>query len=164
MLTGVKKAGGTLLHSGCSRHAGPFRVLQSRPRAGHQVNEASGSAARRAWTGAARAPCMLALVLGVTACAQHEIRRIPRQHPTFSGATPVARSQREAEMNREWQNRPLAELIAARGRPGMIMNIPGGGMPPSFAVVYGADPGSGCIDAFAISSIGDPVVRIYHCR
>jgi hypothetical protein len=128
------------------------------------VNEASGSAARHVWTGAARAASMLALVLVVTACAQHEVHRIPRQHPTFSTATPVARSQRETEMNREWQNKPLAELIAARGRPPMIMNIPGGGMPPSFAVVYGSDPGSGCIDAFAISSIGEPVVRIYHCR
>lgn len=119
------------------------------------------AALRRA---AARPGWALALVLGVTGCASDEVKRIPRQHPTFSAANGVARSVREAEMNRQWQNRPLAELMGELGRPKMILNIPGGGMPPSFAVVYGPDPDSGCVDAFAISSRGEPLVRIYHCR
>jgi hypothetical protein len=107
---------------------------------------------------------MLAVALGVTACAEGEIRYVPRHHPTVSTASVAARYEREAEMSRQWQNRPLAELLVELGRPKMIMNIPGGGMPPSFAVVYGLHEGSGCIDAFAVSSRGDPVVRIYHCR
>lgn len=112
-----------------------------------------------------RAACGLAVMFGLAACATDEVHRIPRQsHPTFSGASHFARSEREADMNRQWQNKPLAELLEAYGRPRMVMNIPGGGMPPSFAVVYGPDPASGCIDAFAVSSRGDPVVRIYHCR
>jgi hypothetical protein len=107
----------------------------------------------------------LALVLGLGACADTSVRRIPRgqPHPTFSSATALTRSAREAEMNSQWQNKPLADLVAAYGKPRMVMKIPGGGMPPSFAVVYGHDPDSGCIDAFAVST-GEPVVRIYHCR
>ncbi|MEJ8835806.1 hypothetical protein [Ramlibacter sp. AN1133] len=116
-------------------------------------------------TAAVRGAWGLAVVLGLGACAEGEIHRIPRpSHPTFSGAGTLARAERESEMNRQWQNKPLAELLDAYGRPRMVMNIPGGGMPPSFAVVYGTDPGSGCIDAFAVSSRGNPVVRIYHCR
>jgi hypothetical protein len=111
-----------------------------------------------------RGACALAMVLGVGACADAEVRRIPRQHPFFSSASNFARHERESEMNRQWQNKPLAELLETYGKPKMVMNIPGGGMPPSFAVVYGQDPGSGCIDAFAVSSRGDPVIRIYHCR
>ncbi|HET8748221.1 MAG TPA: hypothetical protein VFM98_21680 [Ramlibacter sp.] len=104
-------------------------------------------------------------MLGLAACAHDEIHRIPREsHVSSTSASPLARSEREADMNRQWQNRTLAELLEAYGRPKMVMNIPGGGMPPSFAVVYGPDPASGCIDAFAVSSRGEPVVRIYPCR
>ena len=115
---------------------------------------------------AARGAWGLAVVLGLSACAGNEVRRIPRQssHPQFSPASAAARYDREAEMNRQWQNRPVADLLVALGRPKMVMNIPGGGMPPSYAVVYGQDPASGCIDAFAVSSTSEPVVRIYHCR
>jgi hypothetical protein len=114
---------------------------------------------------AARGAWALAPLLALAACAASEVHRIPRTgHPTFSGASTMARADRESEMNRQWQNKPLAALVEAYGRPRMVMNIPGGGMPPSFAVVYGPDPDSGCIDAFAVSSSGEPVVRIYHCR
>jgi len=125
------------------------------------------SAGRRApGQAAVRGTWALALALGLSACADGQIRRIPReqQHPTFSGATSVARANREGQMNREWQDKPLSDLLSAYGRPKMVMNIPGGGMPPSFAVVYGHDPDSGCIDAFAVSSTSAPVIRIYHCR
>ena len=114
------------------------------------------AAARAAWT--------LAVAAGVSGCADGTIRRIPREHPTFSPASTGSRHQRESDMNRQWQNRPLSDLVATYGEPRMVMNIPGGGTPPSFAVVYGPDPASGCIDAFAVSSRGAPVIRIYHCR
>ncbi|GAB3650283.1 hypothetical protein [Ramlibacter alkalitolerans] len=114
---------------------------------------------------AVRAAAALTLLLALAACAQGEIHRIPRQpHPTFSHVSNLPRSQREAEMNRQWQNQPLAALMDAYGRPKLVINIPGGGMPPSFAVVYGTDPTTGCIDAFAVSAGSQPVVRIYHCR
>ncbi|GAB3776986.1 hypothetical protein GCM10028796_55490 [Ramlibacter monticola] len=114
---------------------------------------------------AARGTWSLALLLCLGGCADVDVRRIPlEQHPNFGGASTAARAERETQMNRDWQNRPLTELLAAYGKPQMVMNIPGGGMPPSFAVVYGTDPDSGCIDAFAVSSKGEPVVRIYHCR
>ena len=107
----------------------------------------------------------LALGLGVAGCAESEFRRVPRpQHPVFSSAEYAARHHREAEMNRQWQNRPLAELLEAYGKPTLVMHIPGGGMPPSFAVVYEIEDPSGCIDAFAVHSQGEPTIRIYHCR
>lgn len=130
------------------------------------MEEISVSAARRSpGHFAARGAWGLAVVLGLSACAGGEIRRIPRQtHPTTSAASPSHRLDREAEMNRQWQNKPLAQLLDAYGRPRMVMHIPGGGMPPSYAVVYGPDAASGCIDAFAVSSTSEPTIRIYHCR
>ena len=114
---------------------------------------------------AARGAWGLAVVLGLSACAGSDVHRIPRQpHPEFSSASAAVRDQREAEMNRQWQNKPVADLLGTLGRPKMVMKIPGGGMPPSYAVVYGRDPDTGCIDAFAVSNTGDPVVRVYHCR
>ena len=74
------------------------------------------------------------------------------------------RLQRETTMNSRWQNRPLSELLATLGQPLLIMNIPGGGSPPGFVVVYGIDPVTGCIDAFALVYCSDPTVRIYYCR
>jgi len=112
----------------------------------------------------ARGTWGLALVLGLGACAEGEYRRIPREHPDFTSASKAARVERESQMNREWQNRSLTELMDSKGKPKMVMAIPGGGNPPSFAVVYDRDPDSGCIDAFAVSSRGEPVIRIYHCR
>src|SRR4051812_20745779 len=112
---------------------------------------------------AARTGSLLVLALLVGACADGEVTRIPREHANLGIGDPAARRQREADMNREWQNRPLADLIRVLGRPRMVMNIPGGGMPPGYAVVYGPDPDTGCIDAFAIAERGNPVVRAYHC-
>jgi hypothetical protein len=78
----------------------------------------------------------------------------------------AARYQRELDMNRRWQNRPLSDLVATSGKPQLTMNIPGGGNPPGFVVVYGLDDRSGCIDAFAINAAvtREPTVRIYYCR
>jgi hypothetical protein len=74
------------------------------------------------------------------------------------------RLQREMAMNIRWQNRPLSELVATLGQPVLILTIPGGGNPPGFAVVYGIDPVSGCIDAFALVYGSDPTIRVYYCR
>ena len=71
---------------------------------------------------------------------------------------------RESLMNEQWVNHRYSELVAAMGTPNMIMNIPGGGQPPGFAVVYGRDPKTGCIDAFAMMYAKDPIIRQYHCR
>jgi len=71
---------------------------------------------------------------------------------------------REHTMNERWANHRYSELVAAMGTPSMIMNIPGGGQPPGFAVVFGRDPASGCIDAFAMMYAKDPIIRQYHCR
>lgn len=107
----------------------------------------------------------LALVLGLGACAGGDTLRTPRQPlSSLEPAVAAARQEREAEMNRQWQNKPVADLLVAYGRPRLVMKIPGGGNPPAYAVVYGLDPASGCIDAFAIHSTGDPVIRIYYCR
>lgn len=120
---------------------------------------------RTAWQSGVHGAWGLAVVLGLSACAGGEARRISREsHPAVSSAVHVARQERETDMNRQWQNKSLAELTDALGRPKMVLAIPGGGMPPSYVVVYGPDPSSGCIDAFAVNLGGDPVVRIYHCR
>ncbi|HEX6364135.1 MAG TPA: hypothetical protein VFZ93_14355 [Albitalea sp.] len=78
--------------------------------------------------------------------------------------TPSQNMRREAVMNEQWQNHRYSELVAALGTPTMVMNIPGGGNPPGFAVVFGRDPATGCIDAFAMMYGTDPIVRTYYCR
>jgi hypothetical protein len=71
---------------------------------------------------------------------------------------------RERAMNERWRMRHYSDLLQTLGTPKRVMAIPGGGNPPSFAVVYGLDPATGCIDAFAVTSGENPVVRDYHCR
>jgi hypothetical protein len=102
-----------------------------------------------------------ALLLFGAGCA--EVARDTRSDPSPAGAMAM-RQQREAEMNREWQNRPLAQLVAVLGKPRLTMGIPGGGNPPGFVVVYGEDGASGCIDAFAMNVGREPTVRLYYCR
>jgi hypothetical protein len=107
----------------------------------------------------------LVLVLALVGCAATEAPRVPPPpHPAFGTATAAMRAEREADMNRQWQNKRLDELVDAYGRPKLVMSIPGGGVVPSFAVVYGTDPNSGCIDAFAVLAVGTPLVRDYYCR
>ncbi|HEY0825450.1 MAG TPA: hypothetical protein VGD76_16805, partial [Ramlibacter sp.] len=76
----------------------------------------------------------------------------------------LARAEREATMNSRWRNRPLSELVRTLGKPMLTMDIPGGGTPPGFVVVYRPDAATGCIDAFAVTLGRDPVVRLYQCR
>lgn len=104
----------------------------------------------------------LALALQAAGCA--DLQRIPREPARPTTFNPVGRDQREADMNRRWQDRPLTELVAALGKPQLTMNIPGGGNPPGFAVVYGQDMVTGCIDAFAVNGAREPTIRIYYCR
>lgn len=86
------------------------------------------------------------------------------QHPQIGAWSMEARLGRERAMNTEWQNHTLAELLAAKGRPMLVLQIPGGGNPPGFVVVFGVDAASGCVDSFAVSHEPEARVRIYHCR
>ena len=104
--------------------------------------------------------CVLALVLSGAGCAN--VERASREEPQRAGAG--MREQREVEMNRRWQNQPLTRLVATLGQPKLTMNIPGGGNPPGFVVVYDEDGSTGCIDAFAVNSSREPTVRLYYCR
>ena len=125
------------------------------------VNEAAPcpwTSVRRAWA------CAIAFTLAAGGCA--DVERASRDHPHDAGLGTGARYQRELDMNRQWQNRPLSDLVGSAGKPKLTMNIPGGGNPPGFVVVYGLDDRTGCIDAFAINAAvtREPTVRIYYCR
>ena len=113
---------------------------------------------------ASRVACAIAFALAAGGCA--DLERTARSSPHEANLGTAARYQREIDMNRQWQNRPLSELVASAGKPKLTMNIPGGGNPPGFVVVYGVDDRTGCIDAFAMNAAvtREPTVRIYHCR
>ena len=67
-------------------------------------------------------------------------------------------------MNRAWQDTTLEQLLQAKGPPRLLLDIPGGGNPPGFVMVYPRDTASGCLDTFALS-FGTPArVRSYQCR
>lgn len=107
--------------------------------------------------------CAAALVLSAAGCAG--LSPVANERPRAAGAAGAGmREHREVEMNRRWQDQPLAQLVAALGQPMLTLNIPGGGNPPGFVVVYGEDDSSGCIDAFAVNSGGEPRIRMYYCR
>ena len=112
------------------------------------------------------APWIVLVLTAAGAGCQHIVLQEnydrPNRHAVVSDSP--SRQGREWEMNQQWQNRPLSDLEAAMGAPKLIMNIPGGGNPPGFVAVYGRDPKSGCIDAFALVAGPDPMIRIYHCR
>jgi hypothetical protein len=76
----------------------------------------------------------------------------------------LLREAREAEMNRQWENRTYAELLLGKGTPRILLDIPGGGSPPGFVVVYPRDPVSGCLDVFAMMYGRQILVRAYQCR
>ena len=77
---------------------------------------------------------------------------------------PAARVEREGAFNRLWQNHSLRELIDHWGPPQLLLDIPGGGNPPGFVLVYRRDEDSGCLDTFAVT-YGDVMrVRLYQCR
>jgi hypothetical protein len=109
---------------------------------------------------------VLALAFAATGCQQLLLEDTVLDKPTCERGCEVASSRtgREFAMNRKWQHRRFSELRAALGPPQLIMGIPGGGNPPGFVAVYGADPVTGCVDAFAFTYATDPVIRVYHCR
>ncbi len=113
-----------------------------------------------------RSLCGVVIVIALCAAGCAELERATRQQPpqpANAGGGGI-RDQREAEMNRRWQDQTLTELVATLGQPMLTMNIPGGGTPPGFVVVYGEHGSSGCIDAFAVNSGREPRVRVYYCR
>ena len=108
---------------------------------------------------------MLVFTLGAAGCQPLQLEHAQRDDAyTTALGSAAARQRRELAMNHEWHDRRYSELVAALGKPRLILNIPGGGNPPGFIVVYGSDPQSGCIDAFALMDGRDPTIRIYHCR
>ncbi|MBL0391711.1 hypothetical protein JJ685_11245 [Ramlibacter monticola] len=88
---------------------------------------------------------------------------VPRG-PSAPDALRAGRAERETELNRQWQNHSLAELLLGFGRPELLLDIPGGGNPPGFVLVYARDAGTGCLDTFAV--VSGPVIRVrmYQCR
>lgn len=76
----------------------------------------------------------------------------------------AGRVAREAEMNHAWIDHTLDELLLALGPPWRLYDIPGGGNPPGFVVVYPRDPASCCLDAFALAYGPQTRVRAYLCR
>lgn len=76
----------------------------------------------------------------------------------------IANKSREFSMNQRWQKQPLSQLVAVRGKPRLLLDIPGGGTPPGFVAVYGHDPETGCLDTFALVYGVDPEIRAYYCR
>jgi hypothetical protein len=99
------------------------------------------------------------LTLAVAGCQQFPWA-LDYGQPSASSET----RERERAMNTVWKNRSFSELVAALGKPLLIMSIPGGGNPPGFVAVYGDDPATGCIDAFALVYGSDPMIRAYYCR
>jgi len=84
--------------------------------------------------------------------------------PPLDESVRVGRATRERQLNDAWQNHSLRELVDTLGPPRQLLDIPGGGNPPGFVAVYGRDPGSGCVDAFAVMYGAVTRVRLYLCR
>ena len=99
-----------------------------------------------------------ALALAVAGCAVDPSPERAPEPPRASRAT------RERQINDAWQNHTLGELIAQWGLPRQLLDIPGGGNPPGFVLVYPPDAATGCIDAFAMAFGEVTRVRIYQCR
>jgi hypothetical protein len=79
-------------------------------------------------------------------------------------AARASRGARERQMTLAWQDHSLRELIAAWGPPRQYLDLPGGGNPPGFVLVYPRDGASGCLDTFAVAYGEEVRVRSYHCR
>lgn len=109
-------------------------------------------------------PLLLLIALVTAGCQQPDLASRMHHRPNGGGPDTVLGLQREIFMNSEWQNRPLSQLLAAMGKPRLLLNIPGGGNPPGFVAIYGIDHASGCVDAFAMLYGPDPTIRVYHCR
>jgi hypothetical protein len=99
-----------------------------------------------------------ALALLASACSVD-----PPSPPGPEPAT-ASRAMREAEMNSAWQNHSVAELLHARGPARVLFDIPGGGSPAGYVLVYPRDAATGCLDAYAVMAGSEDRVRIYYCR
>lgn len=101
----------------------------------------------------------LALALVLAGCQQ-----VPLGGGNADDMT-VSKEQREDSMNRRWQLHSMSELVRTLGPPALMLDIPGGGNPPGYALVYGQHAGTGCLDTFAVATgPADPIVRSYFCR
>ena len=76
----------------------------------------------------------------------------------------ASRNAHEARMIGAWQDLTLQQLLHAKGPPRLLLDIPGGGNPPGFVMVYPRDPATGCLDTFALTFGPESKVRSYQCR
>ena len=76
----------------------------------------------------------------------------------------ASRAVREQQINQQWQNHTLRELVDRWGPPRQLLDIPGGGNPPGSVIVYPRDPATGCVDSFALTHGEVTRVRSYSCR
>lgn len=106
-----------------------------------------------------RAAATGALALLVAGCSVEPRWTAPPGPPLHAG-----RSAREQQLNADWQDHTMRELVDTFGPPRLMLDIPGGGSPPGFVLVYARDAGSGCIDAFMVASGEVLRVRGYQCR
>lgn len=67
-------------------------------------------------------------------------------------------------MNQAWQDHTVQQLLQAKGPPRVLLDIPGGGNPPGFVMVYPRDAATGCLDTFAVVFGAESRVRSYQCR
>ena len=74
------------------------------------------------------------------------------------------RAERERDINAAWLNQPVRALMERWGPPRQLLDIPGGGNPPGFVLVYPRDTASGCVDTFAAAYGPVTRVRSYQCR
>lgn len=115
---------------------------------------------RRHWTTVVLAAT--AVVLAVQGCAGLE--QLVTDEQRLESEIARGRAQREGTMNLKWQSRSLGEIVGEYGPPRRILDIPGGGNPPGFVLVYGRDDDTGCLDTFAMVYGREPLVKMYQCR
>lgn len=106
----------------------------------------------------ARAAAAMALALLAAGCSI-DPRASSAPEPLRAG-----RNAREQQMNAAWQAHTMRELVDTWGPPRVLLDIPGGGNPPGFVLVYRRDPGTGCLDTFAVAYGEVLRVRGYACR
>lgn len=112
-----------------------------------------------------RTPVRVGLGLAATLLAGSCALVPPARAPSPADELAESRRARELALNEAWRNRRLSELLNTQGRPRLFLDIPGGGSPPGFVVVYWREARTGCIDTFVLGpGSPEPVIRAYQCR
>ena len=103
--------------------------------------------------------CALGAIALLAAGCSVPVRPLPPPDPLRA-----SRMAREAQMTQVWQDQTLQQVLQARGRPQVLLDIPGGGNPPGFVLVYPRDAATGCLDTFTMAFGAQARVRSYQCR